>query len=64
VIHKGNTFNHVAGNTWTSYRCSDDRALDAGGSVTDAVPRLALFREICEQPWAKAIKDGKKFTVI
>jgi len=57
MIHTGNTFHHVAGYTWTTKHCSDDRALDAGWSVAEAAPNAALLQAICDN---QAINRSRK----
>jgi hypothetical protein len=49
MVYQGNTFRSLAGNIWATNHCSLDRTVDAGGSVTGAVPSRAFLREIREQ---------------
>ena len=42
VAHHENTFHFIQGNTSTTNRWSDDRALDAGGSVTRCITSRTL----------------------
>jgi len=46
VIHKGNTFHNVAGNTSTTQHCNDDRALEAGRPAAVAAPSAELLQAI------------------
>jgi hypothetical protein len=48
VIRKGNALHNVVGNIRTTKHCSDDRVLDAGGSVAGAAPLAALLQEISD----------------
>jgi hypothetical protein len=46
---KVNRFCCLAGNTWTTNHCSDDRALDAGVSLMGTVSSPTLLREVNKQ---------------
>jgi len=49
----------------TTNQCSRDRTLNAGGSFTEAIPTLALLREIqATKHWTKLIFIYKIFSNI
>jgi len=46
----------------TASHCSDDRVIDAGGSVTNAIPTPELLREIRENPEPILFRQLEKST--
>jgi hypothetical protein len=49
TMHQENAVCSLLGNTRTNNHCTNDRALDAGGSQTDTVPSLEVLREMFKE---------------
>ena len=44
MVHRGNTFSCLAGNTLTNNHCSEDKTRGAGGTVVGVLPSLLVIR--------------------
>ena len=57
IVHQGYILRSPAGYTWTNKDFSDDRGLEAGGSVSGTAPNVAVLREIRVQTMNQPSKE-------